>query len=267
MNMETTNLTANRLKKYLKEGKRFDGRKLDEFRDISIETGVSLNAEGSAKVKVGETEVIAGVKMSVGQPYPDSGNKGNLMTMAEILPLSSQRIEAGRPGFDSIELGRVIDRGLRESGYVDFEKLCIEENEKVWTINVDIFSINDDGNLMDAAGIAAVAALRTAEIPKYDEENEKVLYGESSGKKLPLSENSPFSVTFYKIGDNIITDPTREEEDISETRVTVGLLDGYVASMQKSAEESLTIEQMNKILDLSDKLYKDLSPKLDKQMS
>lgn len=267
MNMETTNLTEARMKKYLKEGKRFDGRKFDEFRDISIKTNVSLNAEGSARVKVGKTEVIAGVKMSVGEPYPDSGNKGNLMTMAEILPLSSQRIESGRPGFDSIELGRVIDRGLRESGYVDFEKLCIKENEKVWTINVDIFSINDDGNLMDAAGIAAVAALRTTEIPKYDDENDKVLYGESSGEKLPLSENSPFLVTFYKIGEEIIVDPTREEEDIIETRIIVGLLDGYVASMQKSAEESLTIEQMNKVLDLSDKLCNEISPKLKKQMS
>ncbi|MEJ2267569.1 MAG: hypothetical protein P8X70_00645 [Nanoarchaeota archaeon] len=44
--IETSKLTAERIKEYLQEGKRFDGRGLDEFRDIGIETGVSKNAEG-----------------------------------------------------------------------------------------------------------------------------------------------------------------------------------------------------------------------------
>ena len=46
--METSRLTGERIKQYLAEGKRFDGRKPDEFREIFIETGISKNAEGSA---------------------------------------------------------------------------------------------------------------------------------------------------------------------------------------------------------------------------
>ena len=70
--METSNLTGNRIREYLEKGKRFDGRKPEEFREISIETGVSKKAEGSARVKIGKTEVIVGVKMDVTEPYPDS---------------------------------------------------------------------------------------------------------------------------------------------------------------------------------------------------
>ena len=86
--------------------------------------------------------------MDVAEPYPDSQDKGNLMVTAEFLPLSSPRIELGPPQFDSIELARVIDRGIRESKFIELEKLCIKEGEKVWTVFIDIYSINDDGNLL-----------------------------------------------------------------------------------------------------------------------
>jgi len=170
----TPAINAERIKKYLKEGKRFDGRKPDEFRNIEVEMDVSNKAEGSVKVKMGKTEVVVGVKMDVSAPYADSANKGNLMTTSELLPLSSPRFENGPPKFSAIELGRVIDRGLRESGFIDFEKLCIKEGEKVWTVFVDIYSINDDGNLLDAAGIGALIALKNAKMPKYDKETGKV---------------------------------------------------------------------------------------------
>jgi len=116
------------------EGKRFDNRKPDEFREITIETGVAKNAEGSARVKIGKTEVLVGVKMNIGEPYPDSPDKGNLMTTAELLPLSSPRIQLGRPGIESIELARVIDRGIRESKFIQLDKLCIKKGEKVWNV-------------------------------------------------------------------------------------------------------------------------------------
>jgi len=257
-------ISVSEAKKYLQEGKRFDDRKLDEFREISIETEISKNAEGSAKVKIGKTEVLVGVKMAVGEPYPDSPNKGNLMTTAELTPLSSSRIDLGRPGFPSIEIGRVIDRALRESGFIDFEKLCIKEGEKVWTLFVDIYSINDDGNLLDAAGIGAIAALMRAKIPKYDEETGKTVHGEWTDNKIPLTKNVPLSITMHKIGDNFLVDPTREEEDISETRVTIGTHDGSISSMQKGEMQSLTMEEFDKVLELSEKANNEVFKKIEK---
>ena len=264
--IKTPAITGDRIEKYLEEGKRFDGRKPDELRELVIETGVSINAEGSARVKLGKTEVIVGIKMDVAEPYPDSPDKGNLMTTAELLQLSSPRFEGGRPGFNSIEIGRIIDRAVRESGFVDFKKLCIKKGEKVWSLFIDIYSINDDGNLLDAAGIGAIAALKTAKIPKYDEKEGKVLYGELSESGLPLTKDLPVSLTVHKIGEHLIVDPNREEEDVSETRVTIGGFGDTISSMQKGAEESLSIEEMGKILDISDKVRKDLTLKIEKSL-
>lgn len=258
----TADITGERIRKYLGEGKRFDGRKPEEFREITIETGISKKAEGSARVKIGKTEVIVGVKMGLGEPYPDSPDKGNLMTTAELLPLSSPRFEAGPPKFPAIELGRVIDRGLRESGFIDFEALCIKKGEKVWTVFVDIYTINDDGNLLDAAGIGAVVALKNAKMPKYDAKEGKILYGEWTKDNVKLSNNVPIPITFHKIGKNIVVDPTREEEDISEARITIGSSEGSISSLQKGEEEVLTTEEIDKILDMNDLIWKDVFKKI-----
>jgi len=260
----TSKITQERIQRYLEEGKRFDDRKLNEFRELSIETGVSKNAEGSAKVKLGKTEVLVGVKMNIGTPYSDSPNKGNMMVNAELLPLSSPRFEKGPPKFSAIELARVIDRGIREYKFIDFEKLCIKEGEKVWTVFIDIYSINDDGNLLDAAGIGAVAALRDAKIPKYDEKKEMVLFGELTNKKLSVKKDFPVSITFHKIGKNIIVDPTREEEDVSEARVTIGSSKGIISSMQKGEPVALEIEEFEKILDMLEKTWDNIFKKIEK---
>ena len=45
--IESSNLTKDRIKQYLAEGKRFDNRKVDEFRDIKVECCLSTKAEGS----------------------------------------------------------------------------------------------------------------------------------------------------------------------------------------------------------------------------
>jgi len=164
----------------------------------------------------------------------------------------------------------VIDRGIRESGFIDWKKLCIKKGEKVWSINIDIYCINDDGNVFDASGIAAVAALRMARFPVYDEKIGSVSFGEFTKDLLPLTENIPFSMTFYKIGDKVICDPNREEEDAAEARLTLALSktskDYMINSMQKGGEKGLTEEDMNMIIENSERVYDKIFPNLDKSV-
>ncbi|GIU68635.1 MAG: RNA-binding protein [Candidatus Pacearchaeota archaeon] len=265
--MKTARITGERIKQYLKEGKRFDGRKLDEFRNIEIEENVSKKAEGSSRVRIGKTEVIVGIKLDVMEPYPDSPDKGNLIVSAELLPLSSPRFEAGPPKFPAIELGRLVDRMIRESKFIEFEKLCIKKGEKVWAVFIDIYSINDDGNLIDAACLGSIIALKNAKMPKYDEKEERVIFGEFTNKKLPLKKEIPLTITAYKIGESLVIDPCLEEEDVSEARVSVGAtLDGTIHSLQKSNEKEIKIEEFGKILDLTEKTRVKIFKQLEKYL-
>lgn len=264
--METSKITEERIREYLEQGKRFDGRKPEEFRELSIETGISKNAEGSARIKLGNTEVIVGVKLGLAEPYPDSPDKGNLMVTSELLPLSSTRYESGPPTIESIEIARIVDRFIRESKFIEMEKLCIKKGEKVWNVFIDIYSINADGNLLDAAGIGAIAALKNAKMPKYDKEEGQIIFGEWTSEKLPLKKETPLSITIHKIGKSLIVDPAVEEEDVSETRVTIGMANGTIFSAQKGNSSSLTIEEFEEVLDMVERVWKNLNSKVEKNI-
>ncbi|MFB6246077.1 MAG: exosome complex protein Rrp42 [Candidatus Pacearchaeota archaeon] len=264
--IETTpKVTIERIKQYLREGKRFDGREFDGFRDLVVDNNVSKKAEGSVKVKLGNTEVMAGVKVKVGEPFPDAPDEGNLIVSAELSPLSSQRYESGPPQADSIELARVIDRGIREGGVVDMNQLAIKSGEKIWTVFVDLYALNDDGNLLDAFGIAALGALMDAKLPKYDEENDEVLYDQPE-KDMPLTDTKIFPITIRKIGGKLIVDPTKEEEDASEGRLTIGTSGGSISSMQKGEIDSFTEEEIMNSIEIADKIESEILEKIEKAL-
>ena len=236
----------------LKKGKRQDGRGLTDVREIKIETGIISTAEGSAKVKFGEAEVYAGVKIAVESPYPDTPDSGVLMVNTELLPLSNPEFEAGPPSIQSIETARVIDRGIRESHAVDTKKLCIEKGKQVWSLAIDVVPINHDGNLIDIGGIAALAALKTARFPTLTEDN-VVDYKKITDKKVEM-QREPIPVTVCKIGDILIVDPTEEEEKFTDCRVTLTFLeDGRLCSMQKGGESAITQEDFTQMLEIGQK--------------
>ncbi len=66
----------------------------------------------------------------IGTPFADTPDKGVLSTNAELIPMGSPNFEAGPPDEHSIELARVVDRGIRESEMIDLEKMCIENRAR-----------------------------------------------------------------------------------------------------------------------------------------
>lgn len=245
----------NYINKLIERGERTDGRKLDESRKIEIETDVIKTAEGSARVKLGKTQVIVGIKLSIGEPYPDSPDEGILSVNVELSPIASPHFEPGPPSEDGIEIARVIDRGIRESKCIPVESLCIESGEKVWRINVDMHVLDYDGNLIDAGGLAAIAALLKTKIPKLDGDN--ILYGEYE-KDLEIRD-IPIPITTTKLGKSLVIDANFQEEEAKEARITLtSTRDGNLCSIQKGGTGYLTQEEVERAADLSIKMGKEL---------
>jgi exosome complex component RRP42 len=261
------NLQKDKIEAYLREsGKRLDGRKAEDYREISVEEGVSLNSASAVRVKVGKTEVLAGVHLAPAVPYPDSPDEGTFMTSAELHPMASNYFDIGRPGINAIELSRVIDRGIRESGFIDFKGLCIKEGEKVWQVFVDIVAVNDDGNLLDVAGLAAIIALGKARMPIYNEEEDKVEDG-FSDEGIPLNKDVlSFSMTFHKVGETIVADVSSEEEVISKFRLTIAVGDNEgqprITAMQKGKAGTINDSDMETILKLAESKWTEMFPKV-----
>lgn len=254
------NSTERYVKKLAEENMRVDSRKFDEFRKVEIETGVAENAEGSARVKIGKTVVIVGVKMDVREPYPDTPAEGNLIVDAELVPIASPTFESGRPDEFAIEFARVVDRGIRESKTIDMEKLCITPKEKVWVVHIDAHAVDYDGNLMDAFGLGAIAALMDTRMPEWDAKEEKINRDVPREKRKPLPlKDAPVPVTTSKIGSSLVLDAGLEEEEARDAQITVTTTkDSNICAMQKAGNGFFTLDEVKKAVEFSLKKGKEL---------
>ncbi|MFW9908709.1 MAG: exosome complex protein Rrp42 [Candidatus Thorarchaeota archaeon] len=243
----------------LGKGQRIDGRAFDEFRPIEIEVGVvPAKAEGSALVRLGDTSVVAGVKVLVGEPFPDSPDEGFVMVTAEMSPMASPLFELGPPKEDAIELARVVDRGVRESETVDTKKLCVLEGKYVYTIFADVYPLEYDGNLIDASSIAVNAALATTKFPEMTIE-EKQLVPTGKILSVPIA-NMAVEVTLAKIGDFLVTDPNLKEEMVQNTRLTVAIdeKDNLTAMQKGGGIGPMTLDEIDRAIGVSIERARDI---------
>ncbi len=229
----------------LEEDRRIDGRKPLEFRELKIETDYITKADGSAFLTLGNTKVVAGIKLIPGNPYPDTPNNGAMIVSVERGPLASPLFEGGPPREAAIELARVTDRGIRESKAIDTASLCIVPGKKVWIVFVDVYVLNADGNLFDACSLAAIAALLTAKMRKwtYDEETDELTILD---ERMPIQlDHVPISVTMTKIDKHVIVDPIAKEDHIKDVRVTFAFTEeDKIVSAQKGENGTLTPDEV-----------------------
>jgi exosome complex component RRP42 len=233
-----------------------------DTRPIKIEQGLIERAEGSARCLLGKSEVLAGVKVEIGEPFADTPNEGVMTVNTELVPLASPNFEPGPPDEKSIEIARVVDRGIRESHAIDTEKLCIEPGKKVFVVFVDVYVLNHDGNLIDCAALAAMAALMNTKMPNYE-----IKDGEIKMKQgytpLPLKSH-PVTVTIGKINNKLIIDPWIEEEEVMDSRITIAINDeGNICAVQKGGSSYFTPQQILEALRIAKEKATELRKKLN----
>lgn len=261
MSSLVTRVRLKQIEQMIEKGKRLDDRGLNDYREIKVEQGLIERAEGSARVLLGKTEVLVGIKVETGTPFPDTPNEGVLTVNAELVPLASATFEPGPPDENSIELARIVDRGIRESKAIDTEKLCIEPGKKVFVVFVDVYVLNHDGNLIDASALAAVSALMNTKMPNYEIEDGEVKI-KTGYTTLPIKSH-PITVTIGKIGGNLIVDPWLEEEQVMDSRISMAINDeGKICAMQKGGSGYFTSQQ---ILEAS-KLVQEKTTELRKKL-
>ena len=136
------------------------GRKLDELRNVSIETNITMHAEGSCLIKMGNTHVIctATVEDSV-PPFIKGSGLGWVTAEYGMLPRSTgsrMRREAasGKHGGRTVEIQRLIGRSLRAG----VDRLSLGERQ----ITIDCDVIQADGGTRCASITGGWVALRLA---------------------------------------------------------------------------------------------------------
>ncbi|XP_041024537.1 exosome complex component RRP43 [Juglans microcarpa x Juglans regia] len=221
--------------RHLAESIRPDGRPLGRARDTTIALGAVASADGSALAKIGSTTMLAAVKMEVMTPSMESPDEGCIAIDFHMPPICSPIVRPGRPAEAAPVVSKQLSDTISSSGMINLKELSLVSGKAAWMAYLDIYCLDADGALFDAALLSAVAALFHLQIPAVSlNDDGKIVVSEEDGGKLekePVNKEKrkltlrsiPFSLTCILHKNYILADPTSEEEAIMETLVTVVL--------------------------------------------
>ncbi|KAB1282061.1 Exosome complex component RRP45 [Camelus dromedarius] len=206
---------------------------------------------GCCIVELGKTRVLGQVSCELVSPKLNRATEGILFFNLELSQMAAPAFEPGRQSDLLVKLNRLLERCLRNSKCIDTESLCVVAGEKVWQIRVDLHLLNHDGNIIDAASIAAIVALCHFRRPDVSVQGDEVtLYTPEERDPVPLSiHHMPICVSFafFQQGTYLLVDPNEREE-----RVMDGLL---VIAMNKH-REICTIQSSGGIMLLKDQVLR-----------
>ena len=143
-------------------GKRIDGRSLDDTRPITMEVGLLSRADGSAKVGFGNTVAVAAVfgPRALFPRHLQEAEECIIRTRYNMAPFSTESRKS--PGTDrrSIEISKVLRHAIEATVF-------LEEFPRA-TIDVYMEIISSDGSTRCTALNAASLALAMAGVPMRD---------------------------------------------------------------------------------------------------
>ncbi|XP_078608298.1 exosome complex component RRP42-like [Branchiostoma floridae x Branchiostoma japonicum] len=248
---------------------RSDGRACEDYRHVEVETDVVSNTSGSARLRLGNTDILVGVKAEMGEPDPGRPKEGKLEFFVDCSANASPEFE-GRGGEElAIEVSNALQRVFNSKSTLDLTALCIIPEGQCWVLFVDVLVLECGGNLFDAVSLAVKAALFNTRIPTVvvtadDEGQQEIELSDDpyDVKRLDV-DNVPLIVTLSKIGHRHVVDASWEEELCSLARLTVGVTQkGTIAGLNKEGSGSLDPESIYEMIESGKKVGMVLNSRL-----
>jgi ribonuclease PH len=216
-------------------------RKNNQLREITIETGVSLNADGSCMIKMGNTHVLCAASIDDTVPrFIKNTGAGWVTAEYAMLPRATgkrtnREVTQGKPSGRTQEIQRLIGRSLRSA--IDLKLL----GERQIIIDCDV--INADGGTRTASITGGYIALYLA-IRK--------LLAEKKIRANPLRfQVAAISCGIHK-GDTMIDLDYLEDSDAEVDANFVFAGNGDLIEIQGTAEKgTFTQEQFIQMLGFS----------------
>ena len=220
--------------KLIDNGKRTDGRKPDQLRDITMEVNVISAADGSAKVSFGNTVALASVygPRELFPRFMQESDTGILRTRYNMAPFSVD--DRKRPGTDrrGTEISKVMKNALEPV-------LFLQEFPKV-TVDAFVEVIQADGSTRVTGINAASLALVAAGIPM---------------------RNMVAACSVGKIDGVLVADLNGKEDNFGEADMVFGCVPdtGEVTLLQMDGV--LTLEEISTLLKMAESSCKGILEK------
>lgn len=138
----------------------------------------------------------------------------------------------------------------------------IEQGKKVFVSFVDIYVLNHDGNLIDASALAAVSALLNTKMSNYEIKEGEVRI-KPGYEPLPINKR-PITITLAKIGNKLVVDPTFEEEQVMDARISMAIEDDHnICAIQKGGSGYFEPNQILEAAKIAKEKAKEIRKKLN----
>jgi exosome complex component RRP45 len=264
-----TTLIPNINKDYLKELfsnnnedsiKRPDDRKINEYRQISI-NHITSSYNSPIKVSIGNTVIFSQINAKLAQPRSDRPSEGIISFQVDTHHLkpaadftsSNEALNEFR-----ISINNILEKCLKESHALDTNILCVIPGKIIWKITVDISVIKNDGNIFDAAIIAALSSWLTYKIPFF-RVKEGELYYDSFINLTTI--HMPICIThgiFLNKNKNekiiFVLDNTLEEESVMSGSASIcANIFGEISYMQMNTEAQISLGDMEELIGVMEK--------------
>lgn len=213
---------------------------------------------------MGKTKVMAQVSAEIDRPKESRPHEGNLGIFVEMSTMASPSFDPSKPGDLGVELQRILERSIIFSKAVDFEELCVRVSEQAWNISLHVQILSHDGNILDCASIASIAALSHFKRPDVTVIGKDVQI-HTFEEKNPVSltfNHQPFCVTFtfFDNGTALLTDPTKLEENCCDGKLIVAVnKHREVCCTQMSGAIQVNSEQVLRCVNNATKKAKELT--------
>ncbi|CAD6506564.1 BgTH12-07993 [Blumeria graminis f. sp. triticale] len=259
----------------LRQQLRLDARPFDQFRPITL---AFAERYGVVDLSLGGTRIHAHVSAEVTQPYPDRPYEGLFTIVTELSPMTHAHLEPGRNSPLEMLVSRLLEKTIRRSGALDPESLCLLAGQTCWSIRVDVHVLSVEGNLIDAASIAVIAALAHFKRPETNTVGGEVtLYTLAEREPVPLSLlHWPLCITFsfYKDHsegasgeDTVLLDANELEEHMREGSMTIGMnKHGEICQLVKLGGAPVDAASLLKCVNLASMKVKEVSDIIAKQL-
>nr|ACO10388.1 Exosome complex exonuclease RRP42 [Caligus rogercresseyi] len=235
----------------IKEDLRVDGRQRKDVRPMILETDVITHANGSARIRLANTDVLVGVKAELCEDRP-----GGLEFYVDCSANASPEFE-GRGGEDlALEISSTLASSYSDPRVFDPSVLHVFKNRYAWVLHVDVLILEvEGGNLFDVSSLAVKSALFCTQVPRVH-----IVDVDGGVPEIELSEDpeecfrlnvsgAPVLVSLNRVGHFVIVDASPHEEACSSAAIVVAVTpSGRISSLRKVGSGSFHIDTLEDAL-------------------
>lgn len=225
------------------KGQRADGRKLNETREIKLETDAIKTADSSSLIKFGSTSLICGCTAQLSKLTDKKDDSERIRIKVELPPICS-----GPTGYKNQNVSHLLTKTLREildnSRCFDDDSFSVPDSDYYWLVDVEVICLNYDGCLLDASLLAIMSALKSLVLSSKNPSLEP---------QVVRLNSIPVCSTFALIGDHIIYDPDLEEENVAHMNfsITIDSATNQSCHINKVGGKSLTTSNLLKCIEIA----------------